>query len=221
MILQSDPSWATARLGFVTASRIADVMAKTKSGPSTSRANYAAELIAERLTGTPGDRYTNAAMQWGIDTEPHARAAYEFHHDVSCGPAAFITHPTLEWSAATPDGFIDADGLVEFKCPNTATHIDTLLSSAIPEKYRLQMQWQMACSARAWCDFVSFDPRLPEEMRMFVKRIKRDDDMIGSIEKEVTLFLGEVSDTLARLRRSYGEPSPTRAPLAASLEAEK
>lgn len=216
MILQSDPAWAAARLGHVTASRIADIMAKTKSGPSTSRANYAAELVSERLTGSPADRFLNAAMQWGLDTEPHARAAYEFHADVTCGAAAFVTHPTIEWAAATPDGFVGDDGLVEFKCPNTATHIDTLLGASIAEKYRLQMQWQMACTSRSWCDYVSFDPRLPEEMRMFVKRVNRDDDLIASLEKEVTAFLADVASSIERLRRTYG--SPTRAALVASLE---
>lgn len=220
MILQSDPAWSTCRLGHVTASRVAEVMAKTKTGPSTSRANYAAELIAERLTGAPGDRFTNAAMQWGIDTEPHARAAYEFYHDVSCGPAAFVTHPTLAWAAATPDGFIGGDGLVEFKCLNTATHIETLLGETpIPGKYIAQMQWQLACTSRAWCDFVSYDPRLPEEMRLFVKRMDRDDAFIASLEKEVAKFLREIDDTIARLRSAYGDaPSPTRAALLASLE---
>lgn len=201
MILQSDPGWAAARLGHVTASRIADVLAKTKTGWSTSRANYAAELVAERLTNASGERYVNAAMQWGLDTEAQARAAYEFRTDASCGEAAFIKHPTVPWSGASPDGFVDADGLVEFKCPNTATHIDTLLGTGIPEKYRLQMQWQMACAGRAWCDFVSFDPRLPENMRLFVRRFEREDTTVHTLEREIRQFVGEIEETLAALQK--------------------
>lgn len=205
MILQSDPAWATARIGHVTASRVSDVIAKTKTGWGASRANYAAELVAERLTRTPASSFSNSAMQWGVDTEPHARAAYEFRTDASCGEAAFIKHPMIEWAGASPDGFVGADGLVEFKCPNTATHIDTLLSESVPEKYRMQMQWQMACSGRAWCDFVSFDPRLPEEMRIFLRRVPRDNAAIGDLERQVEIFLGEVDDTLKRLRQAYAE----------------
>jgi putative phage-type endonuclease len=180
-------------------------MAKTKTGWGASRANYSAQLVAERLTGNASDSFSNAAMQWGVETEPHARAAYEFRTDVTCGEAAFLRHPTVEWSGASPDGFVGDDGLVEFKCPNTATHIDTLLGAKVPEKYVLQMQWQMACTGRAWCDFVSFDPRLPEEMRMFMRRVERDKERIGELEREVEIFLSEIDDTLKQLRRQYAE----------------
>lgn len=202
-VLQSDPAWATARIGHVTASRVADVVAKTKTGWGASRANYAAEIVAERLTGKPAASFSNAAMQWGVETEPQARAAYAFRTDASVTDAAFISHPRVPWAAATPDGFVDSDGLVEFKCPNTSTHIDTLLSQSVPEKYRLQMSWQMACAGRAWCDYVSFDPRLPEAMRLFVKRFERDDALIATLEREVELFLAEIDDTLKQLRRAY------------------
>lgn len=205
MILQSDPQWATARVGHVTASRIADLMAKTKTGWGASRANYAAQLVAERLTGTASESYSNAAMQWGVETEPHARAAYEFRTDATCGEAAFLKHPAIEWAGASPDGFVGDDGLVEFKCPNTATHIDTLLGAKVPEKYVLQIQWQLACTGRAWCDFVSFDPRLPEEMRMFMRRVEADRKLIDALEDEVEIFLAEIDDTLKQLRRAYVE----------------
>lgn len=203
MILQSDPEWATARLGHVTASRVADVVARTKTGWGASRANYAAELVAERLTLTPAPSFTNAAMQWGVDTEATARAAYEFRTDASTGESAFVKHQRIEWAGASPDGFVGDDGLVEFKCPNTATHIDTLLRGTIPDKYRLQMAWQLACTGRAWCDFVSFDPRLPEEMRLFVQRFDRDDKVIGELERDVEAFLAEIDDTLKQLRQNY------------------
>jgi putative phage-type endonuclease len=205
MILQSDPNWATARLGCLTASHIADMMARTKSGWGASRGNYAAELVAERLTGVPASRFVSAEMQHGIDTEPLARAAYEFHTDATTGEAAFILHPTIEWSGASPDGFVGEDGLVEFKCPNTSTHIDTLLGGAIPEKYRLQCMWQMACTGRQWCDWVSFDPRLPESMRLFVRRLERDAAKVSEVEREAELFLAEIDDTIKRLRRTYLE----------------
>ncbi len=200
MILQSDPLWATARIGLVTASRISDVLARTKTGWGAARANYAAELVAERLTGTAAPRFTNDAMRWGTETEPQARAAYEFRSDVTCGPAALVKHDKIKWAGATPDGFVEADGLVEFKCPNTSTHIETLLGGGIPEKYRLQMQWQMACTNRAWCDFVSFDPRMPEDMRFFVRRFERDEALIGNTEREVEKFIDEINETIEALK---------------------
>lgn len=203
MILQSDPAWAEARLGHVTASRMGDMLARTQKGWGAARANYAAELVAERLTGKPAERYVNGAMQWGIDTETEARACYAFYRDASPSASAFILHPTISFAGASPDGFVGEDGLVEFKCPNTATHIDTLLGGGIPEKYRLQMQWQMACAGRAWCDFVSYDPRLPENMRLFVRRFERDDAEIARLERETRAFLAEIEDTLAALRTKY------------------
>lgn len=201
MILQSDPAWAAARVGHVTASRMADMLAKTKSGWGASRANYAAELVAERLTGAAGERYVNSAMQWGLDTEAAARTAYEFRIDQAVGPAAFLKHPRVAWAGASPDGFVGDVGLVEFKCPNTATHIDTLLIGSVPEKYRWQMQWQMACAGREWCDFVSFDPRLPENMRLFVRRFERDSETVAMLERETMQFVGEIEDTLAALQK--------------------
>jgi putative phage-type endonuclease len=206
VILQSDPAWTTARLGHVTASRVSDVVAKSRDRKSwgVSRVNYAAELIAERLSGVPSESYQSAEMLRGQETEAQARAAYEFRNDVTVLPAAFVRHFCIEWAAATPDGFIGEDGLVEFKCPNTATHIDTLLGGLIPEKYRLQMQWQMACTDAAWVDFVSFDPRLPEEMRFFQARCERDAELIADLEREVTVFLGEIEETIKKLRK-YAE----------------
>lgn len=204
-VLQSSDDWHQARVGHVTASRVADVIAKTKTGWGSSRANYAAQLVAERLTGKASDNYVNAAMQWGLDTEPHARAAYEFVRDANVSPAAFILHPSIEWAGATPDGFIGDDGLVEFKCPATATHIETLRDGGVPGKYVTQVQWQLACSGRKWCDFVSFDPRMPERMRLYVRRLARDDDMIGALERHVETFLAEIDDTLKQLRRQYAE----------------
>jgi putative phage-type endonuclease len=203
-IIQGSPEWYAVRLGKVTASRVADVVAKTKSGPSTSRANYMAELIAERLTGEPAEKFTNAAMQWGTEKEPEARAAYEFRTDATVEQIGFAIHPKMEASGASPDGLVGADGLVEIKCPNTATHLETLIGQEIPAKYITQMQWQMAATGRQWCDFISYDPRLPESMRMFIKRVPRDAKRIHELESEIAAFLLEMAVKLSQLNSLYG-----------------
>ena len=205
-IIQGSPEWFAIRVGKVTASRVADVIAKTKTGPSASRTNYMAQLIAERLTGTTAESFTNAAMQHGTDTEPQARMAYEFYQDVTAVEIGFVIHPTIGMTGASPDGLVGADGLVEIKCPNTATHIDTLLGSTVPGKYVTQIMWQLACTGRAWADFVSFDPRLPESMRMFVQRVHRDDARIAELESEVITFLAELSAKERELRKRYEAP---------------
>lgn len=203
MIIQGSPEWFALRVGKVTASRVADVTAKTKTGWGASRANYMAELIAERLTGVTAPSYTNAAMQWGTETEPQARAAYSFHTNADVSEIGFVDHGSIPMTGASPDGLIGDDGLIELKCPNTATHIDTLLGDEIDGKYIKQMQWQMACTGRKWCDFVSFDPRMPETMRLFIKRVNRDDAMIAQLEKDILQFLGELDFKVDNLRKRY------------------
>ena len=203
MIAQGSAEWFAQRAGKVTASRVADVIAKTKTGWGASRANYAAQLVAERLTGNVEPTFTNAAMQWGTDKEPEAREAYEFHAGVFVDQVGMIAHPKIAMTGASPDGLVGDAGLVEIKCPNTATHIETLLSGKVPAKYVTQMAWQMACTGRAWCDFVSFDPRMPEHMRLFVQRVERDDTLIAALEAEVAAFLAEVTETVASLTRAY------------------
>lgn len=200
---QRSPEWFAARLGKVTASKIADVMTKTKTGYGAGRANYAAQLVTERLTGTKADSFTNAAMQWGVDCEERARAAYEFTTDLTVIETGFVDHPTVIMSGASPDGLVGDAGLLEIKCPNSATHIATLQGSGIDRKYLLQMQWQMACTERLWCDFASYDPRLPLEMQLHVVRVPRDDALIAEIEAEVTAFLTEVQSTVADLQARY------------------
>jgi len=200
---QRTAEWYADRLGKVTASRVADVIAKTKSGYSTSRANYMAELICERLTGVRGDFYQNAAMLWGTETEPQARAAYEMASGGLVEEVGFVPHSSIFDGGASPDGLVGADGMVEIKCPFTATHIDTLLTETVPGKYLAQMQWQMACTGRKWCDFVSYDPRLPEGMALFIKRVPRDDKMIDELEKEVFSFLTEMDEKLEKLEEKY------------------
>ena len=200
---QGSEEWLLARCGHVTASRMADLMARTKSGYGAGRANYMAELVAERLTGQPAARFTNDAMRWGTEQEPNARAAYAFAYGMEVEEVGLVLHPRIDGLGASPDGLVGDCGLVEIKCPNTATHIDTLLSKAAPSKYVLQMQTQMACTGRDWCDFVSFDPRMPAEMQMFVCRVQRDDKLIAEIETEVTAFLAELDSTIAALRGQY------------------
>lgn len=196
---QGTEAWLADRIGMVTASRLSEVMAKTKSGPAASRANYLAELVAQRLTGKIESGFTSKAMEHGTENEPYARASYEILTGSIVEEAGFIRHPTMEWTGASPDGFVGSHGLVEIKCPNTATHIATLLGDPIPSKYQWQMLWQMECIGRDWCDFVSFDPRMPEELKLFVVRFQRDDDRIEEAKKEVNLFIGEIESTVAKL----------------------
>ena len=197
---QGTDDWFAARLGKVTASRVADIIAKTKTGYSTSRDNYMAQLVCERMTNTKGESFSSAAMEWGTNQEPFARAAYEAKTGVMVEEVGFVQHPQIEWAGASPDGFVDDDGLVEIKCPNTSTHLDTIMSDAAPAKYVTQMQWQMACTGRQWCDFVSFDPRLPEQMQLFIKRVNRDEAQINQLEWEVTSFLNEIESKITQLK---------------------
>lgn len=201
MIEQRTDEWFAQRCGKVTASRIADVMAKTKTGWGASRANYKAQLIAERVTETVESSYINAAMQWGIDTEPQAVAAYEALRLCEVAPAPFFDHPSITLAGASPDGLVGDLGLLEVKCPNTSTHIDTMLSGKIARKYLLQMQWQMACTGREWCDFVSFDPRVGAELSLWVKRIDRDNELIAEIEANVVDFINEIDETVSALEK--------------------
>ena len=197
---QGSAEWLSSRAGKVTASRIADVMAKVKTGEAADRKNYRAQIVAEVLTGKPQDSvFMNDAMKWGVENEPFARAAYEVATEAMVDQVGLVLHPEIERAAASPDGLVGASGLVEIKCPNTATHIEYLLAGQVPTKYRYQMLWQMACTEREWCDFASFDPRLRQDLQLFVVRLTRDNDAIAAIEAEVIKFLSEVDETIKRL----------------------
>lgn len=198
-VIQGTDALHALRLGKVTASRVADVVARTKTGYAASRANYLAELVLERLTGAKTEGFTSAAMQWGTDQEPVARQRYEFANECEVVEVAFVDHPRIAMTGASPDGLVGDLGLVEIKCPNSATHLETLRFGAVPARYVTQMSWQMACTGRAWCDFVSFDPRFPPHLQMFVQRIHRDDARISELEAEVTAFLAEVAAAVADL----------------------
>jgi putative phage-type endonuclease len=196
---QRTDEWFAARLGKVTASKVSDVVAKTKSGYGATRSTYMTDLAIERLTGNPTEFYANAAMQWGTDVEPQARAAYEFLNDAVVVEEGFIEHPSIPMSGASPDGMVNDEGMLEIKCPMSKTHYATLLSGKIAKKYIDQMQWQMACAGRQWCDFVSFDPRMPEGLDFFCKRVDRDDEYIGELETEVSKFLEELNEQVTKL----------------------
>jgi putative phage-type endonuclease len=202
-LVQGSPEWRAARVGSLGASRVVDAITKTKTGWGASRKNLLADLVAERLTGQPADKFTNAAMQWGTETEPQARAAYCFYHGQEVRQVGLIRHPIIAGTHASPDGLVGDDGLIEIKCPNTATHIETLISkgASVDGKYFTQMQWQMACTGRQWCDFVSFDPRMPEQLRLFVMRVERNPERIAELHDLVSEFLAEVEATTAALER--------------------
>lgn len=203
MIEQGTPEWHAMRLGKATASRIRDIIATTKSGVSASRAGYLAELVAERLTGEAGDNYSSPAMQRGNELEPAARSVYEFQHDVTVDQVSFIDHPVIVMTGASPDGLVGTDGLVEIKCPGAAKHLSSLMGSSIDGHYITQMQWQMACTGRAWCDFVSYNPSFPHDMQLHVRRVERVDETIAQLEEKVAAFLAEVGETVANLRARY------------------
>lgn len=208
-VAQRSEQWFKDRLGKVTASRIGDILNTIRNGNwAASRKNYAAQLVTERLSPERiPEAFTNEAMQWGVDQEPHARAAYEARTGNKVTEVGFCDHPTIAMAGASPDGFVGDDGLLEIKCPTTATHIETLLAGQIPEKHKYQMLWQMACTKRTWCDFVSFDPRLPEEMQVFLERFHGDPAEITRIEKEVMIFNEEVDATVDALTKKFSSRS--------------
>lgn len=197
---QRSAEWIALRVGKVTASRVCDVLSELKKGGETAaRRNYRTQVICERLTGLATDHYVTPEMQWGTETEPFARAAYEMERDREVDTVGFALHPSIEQFGASPDGLVGSDGLVEFKCPTTTTHIGYLLAKTVPEDYQPQMLAEMACTGRSWCDFVSFDPRLPKHLQLFVRRFERDDARILEMEQKVRFFLDEVENVLAEL----------------------
>jgi putative phage-type endonuclease len=205
MTEQRTQEWFSERLGKVTASSLHKVLAKTKTGYGADRGNYLTQLIIERITGQKAESYTNASMQWGIEQEPAARAAYEAHRGVLVTEVGFIPHPTIEMAGASPDGLVE-DGMVEIKCPDSKTALEAWLSkNPVESKYFAQMQWQMACAKRPWCDYVIYDPRMPVKARLLVVRVTRDDRWLEEAETEVKKFLGEVDEKVKSLKSIIGE----------------
>ena len=204
-IIQRSPEWYAERCGSLGASQLADALAKTKSGWGASRANLKAKLVVERLTGQQEEGFTSAAMQWGIEKEEEARIAYSFLTGRNVVEVGLYKHPTIIGTHASPDGLVDDDGCIEIKCPNSSTHIEVLKTNQVAHKYLLQMQWQMACADRQWCDFVSFDPRMPDHLMLYIQRVQRDDDMLATLESEVRAFLAEVDEDVKALSKIGGQ----------------
>lgn len=200
---QGSEEWLLARCGSLGASQLNEALATTKSGWGASRENLKNRIIAERLTGVPAETFKNAAMEWGTAQEDAARKAYEAHTGTFVDEMGIAIHPVLKHTHASPDGLVGDDGLIEIKCPNTTTHIETLKAKKAPNKYMNQMLWQMRCTDRQWCDFVSFDPRLPDHLQLFVVRVERDDAAIAELEAKVTEFLTEVEREIEQLNREF------------------
>lgn len=198
-VIQGSDEWKLAKLGYVSASSIADVMAKVKSGEAITRRKYKVRLVAERLTGKIGESYTNPSMEHGVITEPLAKVAYEVKTSSFIDNTGFWKHPTIKWVGCSPDGLVGKTGLVECKCPNTTTHIDYLFENKVPTEYYKQIQCQLWVMQREWVDFISFDDRLPEKKQLFIKRAYRDEELIKEMEKEVIIFLDEVEQMMEKL----------------------
>jgi len=193
---QRTDEWFAIRCGKITASKVIDLMRLGKSGkPSATRKNYIAEKVAEVLTGKVAETFTSAAMQWGNDNEEGARRAYEFETGCTVSEVGFVVHPLISQAGASPDGLVNSDGMVEIKCPNTAQHIATVLNGTIDRKYEYQMQMQLACTERIWCDFVSYDPRMPEELQLCIIRRERNSKLIAEIEAATSEAITEIQKT--------------------------
>lgn len=202
-IQQGTEEWHQLRLGKVTASRVADILAKTKTGPSASRGNYLIELALQRVTKTIEESYNSPAMEWGTQNEPQARVAYEVSTGNFVDQIAFVDHPKIKDFGCSPDGVV-GEGLIEIKCPNSATHWSYIKANEPPQKYIIQMQSQMSVTGAKWCDFVSFDPRMPERSQLLIVRINRDEELIAEIEKEVKQFLSEVEVEVDLMEKRNG-----------------
>lgn len=187
-------AWLRARAGKLTASRMADAMSFTAKGlPTEKRSQLMRELLAERLTGDSVRHFVNDAMAWGLEKECDAKAAYEAHTGILIGEAGFYDHPRIDNMGATPDGLIGHDGLIETKCPTTATFAEWVLAGAVPEKHKPQMIVQMTCTGRAWCDFVAYDPRIRDPRRqLFVRRYEPTAEEIAKVEAAAEKFLAEL-----------------------------
>ena len=205
---QNSPEWLTLRIGQVTASRVKDVVAKLKNGKeSAARASYRMELLSEVITGRATEHYVSQAMDFGKENEPLARTMYEMARGVEVERVGYVRHVSIPRGGCSPDGLVGDDGLVEFKVPNTTTHLEYLIADVVPADYKPQMMWQMACTGRLWCDFVSYDPRLPEDFALFVKRFERDDNAIGDMEREVECFIRELNQMCESLLKNKRTPS--------------
>jgi len=197
---QGSGAWLSARAGCLTASRMADAMAMLKSGkPSESRNKLMIELLAERMTGDAAPHFVNDAMRWGIEQEPMAKSAFEAATGNLLDACGFVLHPSIEHFGASPDAFLDADAVVEFKCPTTTTHIGWLLAGVVPEQHKPQILAQLACTERAHAIFVSFDPRMPAARQLFIKEWTPTLAEIEAVETAAREFLADLDRMFAQL----------------------
>ena len=201
LAVQGTDEWKIEKLGHVSAGSVSDILAKGKGGESKMRESYKWRIVTERLTGQIQESFSNDAMLWGVETEEQARTTYELTYGVTVDQTGFVKHPTMQWVGASPDGMVGADGLIEIKCPHTKTHLQTLEIAKAPAVYIPQMQMQMWTMNRSWCDFVSYDPRLPHNLQFFCIRVNRDQEYIDNMEKEVIRFLAEVESTIEAFKQ--------------------
>lgn len=197
---QRTDDWFAARLGKITASRIADILQVAGKPETAKRRNYRTELICERLTGVRSESYTNEAMQRGIDLEPVARSVFEMYKLVTVVEVGFIDHPSIPMAGASPDGLIGDDAIIEIKCPQPNTHVETLMDGKVPTKYIPQIQWQLACTGRKVCYFTSYCPEMGNNLELAVFTVPRDDTYIKMLETEVERFNNEIETYLEQLK---------------------
>lgn len=197
---QGTPEWHLERSGHATASGFSDILAKIKSGEAAGRRNYRMRLVTERLTGLPVETYKNDGMDWGTQTEPLARQAVEQELGHTVIETGFVKHRTIPWLGCSPDGLIGTDGLTQIKCPAVSTnHVETLEEKRVPTKYIAQIQGEMWVTGRAWSLYVSYDPRLPEHLRIYSQKVMRDEEYLKGLQDEVATFLAEVDGMHKRL----------------------
>lgn len=196
-ILQRSEGWFADRCGKVTASRIKDIDAKPVKGKKYNALTLT--ILSERITGVQEETPTSKVMQWGIDQEENAIAAYENETGNFVKGTGLIDHPVIKLSGASPDGLVNLNGQIEVKCPSIATHLNTLLTKEIPVEHIPQITWQLACTRRKWCDFVSYDPRLPEHLQLVVIRVNAEDLDIAGIEQSVIRFNQKIDQIIAEL----------------------
>jgi hypothetical protein len=201
-VIQGSEEWRAIKCGKVSASRVSEVLAK---GKGLTRAAYLAEIVVERLTGAFTEGFESADMRRGKELEPQARAGYELFRSVQVETVGFVHHPHIPMAGASPDGRVGEIGLVQFKCPRPHNHMEHLdAETSLPKEYRDQMQWEMACDNREWCDFVSFCPSFPPGMDLCVRRVHRDGAYIAEMEIAVQAFIAEVDAKVAGLKARYG-----------------
>lgn len=204
-LIQGTEEWKQARIGSLGASVIHEVIAKNASGPSASRATRLAALLLERLTGQERDIFVTKSMQQGKDREPEARDLYALLTNKTVVESGIHQHPTILGTHASPDGLVGDDGLIEIKCPEPKEHLETLDLQRIHDKYVVQMLWQMRCTGRQWCDYVSYNPDFPPHMAMWIKRVEYDAKRIEKIETEVIAFLAELNAKVEKWRLPEAE----------------